>query len=214
MIASLGNVEEPKISFEITLMNITGLYPKRRGKTSISSHLSITWQFMFRRFQSPIILPKRLRGCKQAKSLRVMVQVRPWLRTKAENLSSFFQRTCKILGVRRVRTSCYHASSNGMVERIHPSLHSNLLHYVNANYKNWDEFVSFYLMSHRATPHTNTGYSPFYLLHGTEMVLPSTDNLKARLPKENTDEDQRLENLKSNVRLACKFAAKANSKSI
>jgi len=45
------------------------------------------------------------------------------------------------------------------------------------------------------------------------MVLPSTKNLKACLPKDNTDEDQRLENLKSNLRLAYKLAAKANRKS-
>ena len=43
------------------------------------------------------------------------------------------------------------------------------------------------------------------------MVLPSNDNLKARLPKDNTDDDQRLENRKSNLRLAYKLAAKANS---
>jgi len=45
------------------------------------------------------------------------------------------------------------------------------------------------------------------------MVLLSTDNLKARLPKDNTYEDQRLENLKSNLRLAYKLAAKARLKS-
>ena len=112
-----------------------------------------------------------------------------------------------------MRTSSYHASSNGVVERLHRSLHSGLSHYVNANHKNWDEVVPYYLMSHRATPHTTTGYSPFYLLHGREMVLPSTENLKARLPKDNTDEDQRLENLKSSLRLAYRLAAKANRKS-
>jgi hypothetical protein len=45
------------------------------------------------------------------------------------------------------------------------------------------------------------------------MVLPSTDNLKARLPKDNTNDDQCLENLKSDLRLAYKLAAKANRKS-
>jgi hypothetical protein len=45
------------------------------------------------------------------------------------------------------------------------------------------------------------------------MLLPSTDNLKAHLPKDNTDEDQRLENLKWNLRSAYKVAAKANRKS-
>jgi len=110
-----------------------------------------------------------------------------------------------------VRSSSYNASCNGVVERLHPSLHSGLSHYVNANHKNWDEVVPYYLMSHRATPHTTTGYSPFYLLYGREMFLPSTENLKARLPKYE-DKDQRLENMKSNLRLAYRLAARANRK--
>jgi len=40
------------------------------------------------------------------------------------------------------------------------------------------------------------------------MVLPSTDNLKAGLPKDNTNENQRLENLKSDLKLAYKLPAK------
>jgi len=44
------------------------------------------------------------------------------------------------------------------------------------------------------------------------MALPSNDNLKARLPKDNTDADQRLENLKYNLRLAYKLGAKAERK--
>jgi hypothetical protein len=43
--------------------------------------------------------------------------------------------------------------------------------------------------------------------------MPITDNLMARLPKDNTDEDQRLENLKSNLRLAYQLGAKAKRKS-
>jgi len=68
-------------------------------------------------------------------------------------------------------------------------------------------------MLHRAIPHTTTGYSPFHLLHGREMVLPSTENLKARLHTDNKDEHHRLENMKSNLRLAYRLAAKANRKS-
>jgi len=50
-------------------------------------------------------------------------------------------------------------------------------------FNNWDKVVPFYLMSYRATPKTTTGFSPYYLLHGREMPLPNSDNLKAKLKK-------------------------------
>ena len=67
-------------------------------------------------------------------------------------------------------------------------------------------------MAYRATPNTNTGYSPFYQLHGREMSLPGNDNLKAKLPQKN-QEHERLETLKSSLKLAYRLVAKANHKS-
>ena len=67
-------------------------------------------------------------------------------------------------------------------------------------------------MAHRAQPHSVTGYSPFYLLHGREMQLPGNDNLKARRVQESTSLDRRIENLKSSLRMAYKEVAKANRK--
>ena len=59
-------------------------------------------------------------------------------------------------------------------------------------------------MAYRATPNTTTGHSPFYLLHGRQMELPSCDDLKAKIAKEVKDADhiRRLENLKSSLTLA------------
>jgi hypothetical protein len=68
-------------------------------------------------------------------------------------------------------------------------------------------------MAYRATPNTVTGYSPFFHLHGREMSLPSIENLKPQLPKENSSPDKRLENLMSGLRMAYKLAAKAKRKS-
>jgi hypothetical protein len=45
------------------------------------------------------------------------------------------------------------------------------------------------------------------------MALPNSNDLKAKVPKENSDHDSRLENLKSSLRLACKSVKKANKKS-
>ena len=68
-------------------------------------------------------------------------------------------------------------------------------------------------MAYRSTPNTTTAFSPYYLLHGREMVLPNSNDLKAKVPTENSDHDSRLENLKSSLRLAYKLVKKANRKS-
>jgi transposase InsO family protein len=70
--------------------------------------------------------------------------------------SQFIQKTCKILEIKKVQTSAYHAMSNGMVERNHKSLHDGMSHYVNATGTNWDTVVQFFLMAYRATPHGTT----------------------------------------------------------
>jgi hypothetical protein len=68
-------------------------------------------------------------------------------------------------------------------------------------------------MTYRATPNTVTGHSPFYLLHGREMVLPGNENLKAKISLENPDHKRRLQNLKSSLKLAYKAVARANRNS-
>ena len=118
-----------------------------------------------------------------------------------------------MLGIRKLRTTSFHPASNGCVERWHNSLHSGLSHYVNSTNTNWDILVPFFLMAYRATPNTTTGYRQFYLLHGREMSLHGNDTLKAKLPQKNQEHEQRLQTLKSSLKLAYNLVAKANRKS-
>jgi len=83
-------------------------------------------------------------------------------------------------------------------------------HYINASHTNWDVVLPFYLMAYRATPNTITKFSPFYLLHGREMPLTNSDNLKARVSRETPDHHQRLENLKASLSAAYKYVNKSN----
>jgi len=68
-----------------------------------------------------------------------------------------------------------------MVERLYKMLHEELRHYIDSCGANWDTVVPFFLMAYRATPNTTTKFSPFYLLHGWEMNLPTADSLKAKI---------------------------------
>jgi hypothetical protein len=100
-----------------------------------------------------------------------------------------------------------------MVERFHRTLHTGWSHYINTANTNWDVLVPFFLMAYRATPNTTTNYSPFYLLHGREMSLPTSDDLKAKISKESPSHSQRLENLRSSLKSAYKMVKEANKRS-
>ena len=97
-----------------------------------------------------------------------------------------------------------------MIERFHRS--PGLSYYIDSANTNWDIAVLFHLMAYPATPNT-TGFSPYNLFHGRKMALPNSENLKAKLSKqnENLDQNRRLENPKSSLRSAYQLVKKANS---
>ena len=129
--------------------------------------------------------------------------------------STFFKETCKILGIRQIFTTAYHPQSNGRLERMHKTLAESLSHYVNSCGTNWDALVPFFLMAFRNLPHGTTKYSPYYLLHGREMVVPSLQHLSAKLSPElrHTEQAPRLENLKAALKSAYRLAQENARKS-
>lgn len=92
-------------------------------------------------------------------------------------VSTLFKSTCTLIGVKKIQTTPYHPQCNGMIERLHKSLADMISHFVAADGKNWDEVLPYALMAYRSAPHSLTGYSPYMLLFGREMRLPTLDNL-------------------------------------
>jgi hypothetical protein len=115
---------------------------------------------------------------------------------------------CTILGVKHINTIAYHPQANGAAELFHRTMNRSLGLYVNAAGTDWDTLLQFFLMSNQAAPSKVTGYSPFYLLHGREMIVPNTHNIRAKLSPEaeRLDEAGRLRKLQSALRLANKTA--------
>jgi hypothetical protein len=70
-------------------------------------------------------------------------------------------------------------------------------------------------MAYRGMPNCSTGYSPYYLLHGLEMKMPTEDDLMAKLSPEAQKADfaHRLEDLKSDLRKAFEIVRQNNRKS-
>jgi len=128
-------------------------------------------------------------------------------------MSSFFNETCRILGIQRARTSSYHTQSNDHVKRLHRTFHTALSHYVNNSYTDWDLKLPYFLLAYRATPHSTTGYSPFFLLHGREMIAPANEDLRPKVAKPTQGPEQLVESLKASLRQAYQTVDKANRRS-
>ena len=213
--APLGEVEDPSEPFQVVSLDITGPYLATPRK----NRYLLTFTDHFTRYVEAFAIPDVLaETCARVYATQIIARHgcgSTLITDQGRSFTSaFFQETCRILKVRKVRTSAYHAMSNGMVERFHRVLHDSIAHYIDSTSTNWDVVLPFFLMAYRATPHSTTTYSPFYLLHGREMVLPNEGALKAKLSPDIQDIDQvqRLENLKSLLLKACKEVRLNNRK--
>lgn len=82
--------------------------------------------------------------------------------------SQLFRELCKLLGIDKVRTSCYHPSGNGLIERFHRTLNTMLGKVVSSHQHDWENFLPYVLAAYRASRHEATGFSPNRLLFGRE----------------------------------------------
>ena len=79
---------------------------------------------------------------------------------------------CELYGVQKLRTSPYHAQTNGQVE----CMNQMIIHMIGKLEEDkkacWSEHLPELLMAYNATRSTVTGYSPYYLLFGRRPRIP------------------------------------------
>ena len=79
---------------------------------------------------------------------------------------------CATFGIRKLRTTAYHPSANGRVERSHRTLNSIIAKVISENQRNWHEVLSFAVAAYNASPSESTKYSPNFLMFGREVLTP------------------------------------------
>ena len=207
--APMGDVSELTKPFEITTMDVCGPFPR----TENGNRYLLTFVDHLTHYPEAIPI-KQITAEECARAYATHIVARHGSGSKlisdqGKNFTSaFFRETCKILRISQIYTMAYRPQANGKLERFHKTLAEGLSHYVNTSGNNWDRLVPFFLMAFRNTPHGTSRLSPFYMLHGREMVLPSLQDLKAKLSPEirNSEHTRQLENLKANLRSAYKLA--------
>lgn len=107
--------------------------------------------------------------------------------------SQLFKEVCKLLNIEKIQTSSYAPSSNGQIERLHRVIKDMLSHYIREDQRDWDQWIPYVMMAYRGTVHSSTGYSPFFLLHGRDQVLPIDDFIRPQRVRYDYDENYAAE---------------------
>ena len=79
---------------------------------------------------------------------------------------------CDLYGVQKLRTSPYHAQTNGRVERMNQMIICMIGKLEEDKKACWSEHLPELLLAYNATCSTVTGYSPYYLLFGRRLRIP------------------------------------------
>jgi len=87
---------------------------------------------------------------------------------------------CRLLGIKKTRTTPYHPQSDGMVERFNRTLEAQLSKFADHNQKDWDLHIPFLLMAHWLATHDTTGCSPIKLMMGRAEITNWPDIWQAR----------------------------------
>ena len=79
---------------------------------------------------------------------------------------------CELYGVQKLRTSPYHAQTNGQVERMNQTIICMIGKLEEDRKACWSEHLPELLLAYNATRSTVMGYSPYYLLFGRRPRIP------------------------------------------
>ena len=132
----------------------------------------------------------------------------------SDNGTNFTSRTFEaflsLLKVRHIRTSVYHAQSNGVCERYNGTLKRCLRRIAMDDPRHWDKAIPAVLFAYRDTQHSSTGYSPFELIYGHQVRGP-LEFLKECWESETVDEEDRevhkyILHLRKRLQNSCRMA--------
>ena len=79
---------------------------------------------------------------------------------------------CELYGVQKLRTSPYHAQTNGQVERMNQTIIRMIGKLEQDKKAHWSEHLPEMLSAYNGTRSAVTGYSPYFLLFGRKARMP------------------------------------------
>lgn len=78
------------------------------------------------------------------------------------------------------KTTAYHPQTNGLTERLNKTMADMISMYVDVEHRTWDDILPYVTFAYNTATQETTGFSPFRLVHGREVITM----LDAMLPHE------------------------------
>ena len=86
--------------------------------------------------------------------------------------SLLFKEMCRLLNITKTRTTPYHPQSDGLIERFNRTVLAMLSMFVNDNQATWDVLLPYVMLAYRSSVQATTGFTPYKVMFGQEVVLP------------------------------------------
>jgi hypothetical protein len=103
------------------------------------------------------------------------------------------------LGTTLTMSTAYHPQTDGQTERANRTLEEMLRSRINFNQTDWDEHLAVAEMAINNSIQASTGFTPFYLNYGQEIMLPLDRAIAELRPCKNPEAESRIKQLKSSL---------------
>ena len=124
--------------------------------------------------------------------------------------SGLIQELCKLLGVKKIRTTPYHPQTNGSCERFNRTLIGMLGTLPQEEKNKWPSSLKRLVHAYNSSICRMTGFSPFFLMFGRSPRLPLDIELGLKMPSRSVSRptSSYVKNLKKRLNWAHKIAIK------
>jgi hypothetical protein len=114
----------------------------------------------------------------------------------------FWRALWKCLGTQLTMSTAFHPQTDGQTERANRTLEEMLRPYVDFHQSDWDDHLVAAELAFNASKHASTGFTPFYLNYGHEVMVPLDLALEEARITPQPDAAKRIEGLHQDLELA------------